>query len=107
MTSITAKTGAILEPIWSDRSPDRPLNGYPCVVSTQVPANLQKGTGTALKALIFGVWSCLLIGEWGTIDILVDPYTGSSSGNVRVRALLDTDINTRYQQAFAVIKDAL
>ena len=103
---VTPKTGAILDPIYDTRTPDRPLNGYPCAVSTQVPANLQKGTGTNLRALIFGVWSSLIIAEWGTIDILVDPYSQSSSGNVRVRALMDTDINTRYQQAFAVVRDA-
>lgn len=102
----TPKTGAILEPIWSDRTPDRPLNGYPCAISTQVPANLSKGTGVNLKALIFGVWSTLIIAEWGTVDIIVNPYVSSQTGNVRVSALMDTDINTRHQQAFSVIKDA-
>ncbi|MFZ9479696.1 MAG: phage major capsid protein, partial [Steroidobacteraceae bacterium] len=60
------------------------LYGYPIVVSQQMPSNLSKGSGSNLSAMIFGVWSELLIGQWSGIDILVDQYTGSNAGTVRV-----------------------
>jgi hypothetical protein len=55
--------------------------------------------------VIFGVWEQLVIGMWGGLDMLIDPYTGSSAGTVRVVALSDIDVQLRYNEAFAVIND--
>jgi len=85
----------ILQPPFSD------LYGYPLSVSQQVPSNLTKGTGTNLSALIFGVWSDLVIGQWSGIDLMVDPYTGSSAATVRVTAFHDCDFAVRYPESFA------
>jgi HK97 family phage major capsid protein len=85
----------ILQPPFSD------LYGYPLTVSQQVPSNLTKGTGTHLSAMIFGVWSDLLIGQWSGIDLMVDPYTGSSAATVRVTAFHDCDFAVRYPESFA------
>ncbi len=81
------------------------LNGYGLGVSNQVPANLTKGTGTALSAMIFGNFNDLVIGQWGVLDILVDPYTGSNKGSVRVVAMQDVDVAVRNAASFAAIKD--
>ncbi len=85
----------ILQPPFSD------LYGYPLTVSQQVPSNLSKGTGSNLSAMIFGVWSDLLIGQWSGIDLMVDPYTGSSAATVRVTAFHDCDFAVRYPESFA------
>ena len=85
----------ILQPPFSD------LYGYPLSVSQQVPSNLTKGTGSNLSALIFGVWSDLVIGQWSGIDLMVDPYTGSSAATVRVTAFHDCDFAVRYPESFA------
>ncbi len=85
----------ILQPPFSD------LYGYPLTVSQQVPSNLTKGTGSNLSAMIFGVWSDLLIGQWSGIDLMVDPYTGSSAATVRVTAFHDCDFAVRYPESFA------
>ena len=77
------------------------LYGERLVVSQQVPSNLTKGTGSNLSALIFGVWSDLLIGQWSGIDLLVDPYTGSNAATVRVTAFHDCDFAVRYPESFA------
>ena len=42
-------------------------------VSNNIPANLTKGTGSNLSAVIYGNFSDLLIGLYGTLEILVDP----------------------------------
>ena len=47
-----------------------------------------------------GVWSQLLMGEWGGMDILIDPYTASSTGTVRVIALKSADFAVRHPESF-------
>jgi HK97 family phage major capsid protein len=59
------------------------------------------------SAIIFGNFDDLIIGQWGGLDVLVDPYTGSSAGTVRVRVLQDVDIAVRHAESFAAMKDAL
>lgn len=91
--------------LWNDES-DRPLAGMPAAVSTQVPNNLSKGTSSGiLSALIYGNWSDLVVAMWSGVDVLIDPYTGSSSGTVRVVALQDADVNVRHPQSFAYSDD--
>jgi HK97 family phage major capsid protein len=76
--------------------------------SNQVPANLTKGTATGtLSAIIGAIWNQLIIAYWTGIDILVDPYTGSSSGTVRIVALQDMDVQPRHPEAFAVVVDMI
>jgi hypothetical protein len=48
-----------------------------------------------------------MIGQWGGLDLLVDPYTGSSAGTVRVVALQDVDVAIRRAASFAIAKDYL
>lgn len=51
--------------------------------------------------LWFGNWAMLVLGMWGSLDILVDPYTSSTSGTVRVVALQAVDFVCRHPEAFA------
>ena len=82
--------------------------GYDAVVSNAVPSNLVKGSsGSVCSAEIFGNWSELLLGMWGGLDVMLDPYTGSSSGTKRVVALQDLDVAVRHVASFAAIKDML
>lgn len=83
------------------------LNGYRVGVSNNVPSTLTKGNSSVCSALIYGDFASLLIGEWGTLDLLVDPYTHSASGTVRVRILQDVDVAVRHAESFAAMKDAL
>lgn len=83
------------------------LAGYQALVSGNVPANLTKGTGSALSAIIFGNWADLLIGQWGPLDLLLDPYTLAASGGMQVRCMLELDIAVRHAESFSIIKDAV
>jgi HK97 family phage major capsid protein len=86
-------------------SNDTPLNGYPALVTNQVSSALAKGAATDLSAMFFGNWADLFVAMWGTLDLLVDPYTGGTAGTVRVIALQDTDIAVRHPQSFAAVLD--
>ncbi|MDE8350210.1 MAG: phage major capsid protein [Acidocella sp.] len=84
------------------------VNGYPVARSNQVPSNLTKGTGTNLSAVIFGNWSDLIIGEWGVLEILPNPYgAGFNSGSIDIRALQSVDVNVRHVASFAAVTDAI
>lgn len=91
--------------IWENG--DTPVNGYRAAVTNAVPSNLTKGTGTNLSAIIFGNFRDLVIGMWGGLDLMVDPYTGSAAGTVRVVALQDVDVAVRYTESFATMVDAV
>ncbi|MEA2708370.1 MAG: hypothetical protein QOF78_971 [Phycisphaerales bacterium] len=88
--------------LWDDNNT---INGYAAHATNQIPSNLTKGSGTSLSAAIFGNFRDVVIGLWSGIDILVDPYTGGTSGNVRVVALQDVDVKLRHAESFAKIVD--
>jgi HK97 family phage major capsid protein len=92
------------ERVWQKGS--EPLNGYRAAVTNAVPSNLAKGAGTNLSALIFGNFADLVIGMWGGLDLMVDPYTHSTTGTVRVTALQDVDVAVRNVESFATMEDA-
>lgn len=92
--------------IWENG--DTPVNGYRAAVTNAVPSNLTKGTSTGVcSAIIFGNFRDLVIGMWGGLDLMVDPYSGSTSGTVRIVALQDVDVAVRYTESFATMVDAL
>lgn len=107
----TLKAAGVLGYI-ADQFPDASgitnYGGIRAGISNQVPSNLTKGTSAGVcSAMISGNWNDLLIGQWGTLDLMVDPYTGSTSGTVRVVALQDVDIAVRHPESFSAMKDAL
>lgn len=90
---------------------DRPMFsalGFPVASTSLVPGNLTKGTGTNLSAVLFGNWGDLLIGEWGVLEILPNPYASGAyeAGAVQIRAMQTVDIAVRHPQSFAVMTDA-
>lgn len=92
--------------VWGDNS--TPLNGYNAVVTNQVSSALTKGSSSGVcSAIFFGNWADLVIGMWGGLDLLVDPYTASTTGSVRVVAMQDIDIAVRHPESFAAMLDAL
>ena len=93
-------------PVWADGN--TPVNGYTAAVTNAVPSNLVKGTsGATASAVIFGDFSSLMIGMWGAVDLMRDPYSNSTTGGVRIVALQDVDVAIRNAESFATMVDAL
>jgi HK97 family phage major capsid protein/HK97 family phage prohead protease len=67
------------------------VNGYQGILSNQVASN----------DLWFGNFADLIIGYFSGLDLMVDPYTNSTSGTVRVVAMQDVDIAVRHPQSFS------
>lgn len=77
--------------------PGNTINGYRAIVSNQVTSG----------DLFFGNFADLLVGMYGGLDILVDPYTSSSTGTVRIRALQTVDVAVRNAVSFAYNNDGV
>lgn len=75
--------------IWE---PGKTVNGY----STEVTNQIQNGD------VFFGNFSDLLIGLWGGLDLIVDPYSNSKSGTLRIVVFQDVDFVLRRLESFVL-----
>ena len=73
--------------IWE---PGNTVNGYATDVSNQI----------ATGDVFFGNWLDLVIAMWGGLELMVDPYSLSTSGGLRLIALQDIDVNLRRVESF-------
>lgn len=75
------------------------LNGYKCLVTTNMASGLQAAKDE--YGAIFANWADYFIGQWGALDLTVDPYTMAGEGQIKliVNAYFDTGI--RRDESFA------
>ncbi len=81
------------------------LLGYKVNSTTNMPDDLTKGSSSTCSALLFGNFNDLIIGEWGNLDVTVDPYSLSTLGATRIASFYDIDIAVRHAESFAAIQD--
>ena len=74
----------------------RELLGYPVVLSEQCPAD----------TVAFLNFRQVLVGLWGGLDLLVDPYSASKSASVVVRAIQSVDTALRQEDGVAAWQDS-
>jgi len=82
-----------------------PIAGYPAAITSLMPSDGTKGTGTALSSAIFAVWSELMIALMSPLDVVADPYSMADSGDVRFVALQEADVNLRHPESFCICTD--
>lgn len=70
---------------------DNEINGYPVLCSSAVVD----------KGVVMGNFSDIVIGQWGGIDLTVDPYTQAANGKVRLVINAYFDAKVRRADAFA------
>lgn len=73
--------------IWE---PGNTVNGYGAEITNQI----------ALGDILFGNWADAIVGFWGGLDMMVDPYSLSKKGAVQVTAFQDTDVVIRRTESF-------
>jgi len=88
--------------VWTDGNT---VAGMPAHVSTAIPSNLTKGSGSNLSAVLVGDFSQLVVAIWGGVDLIVKPWT--AAGDTVVVALADVAVGLRQPAAFAVVRDAI
>lgn len=98
-TFMNATYGA--KPILEGPRADQRMNGRPTHVSNQLPH-----ASASTQHMIFGNWADLVVGQWGMLDLVIDPYTLGTSGGLRLVAMQDVDICVRHPKSFVVVTDA-
>ncbi|WP_430735387.1 phage major capsid protein [Halodesulfovibrio aestuarii] len=68
------------------------VNGYKAITTNHVTDG----------DVFFGNWADMLIGLWGGLDIIADPFTKSTSGVTRITAFQDFDMAIRHPESFCV-----
>ena len=102
LTQVFASTNGT--PVWQGNE----VNGYRAATTNSMPSNLTKGTSSGVcSAIAFGNWSDLIVGMWGGLDLILDPYALATAGGRRIVALQDVDVAVRRAASFAAMLDAL
>lgn len=73
------------------------IGGYDYFASNQVTA----------EEYFFGDWSQVLLGEWGGLEMNVDPYTHSLKGKIRYITFKTCDVAVRHPEAFCYAHDGI
>ena len=81
---------------------DGKVNGYPCFMTNAIPTATFSGTSNCSSA-IFGAWSQVLVGGWGGLQFIVDPYTSKNKGLLEISAIAYHDVLVRHAAAFCAL----
>jgi len=83
------------------------LNGYKVGISNLVSSSLTKGTASTCSAIFLGNWNELVIGQWGGMEILADPYTQATSSILRLVVNIFCDVAVLHGESFSLCADVL
>lgn len=68
-------------------------NGFPALRSTNA-------IKSSTKNIIFGNFNELMVGTWGGLELVVDPYSYSRKGVIGITAFQDIDVQLRHAASF-------
>ena len=69
---------------------DNQVNGYDVHTTTQLAAD----------TILFGDFSSLIVGMWGSLDVVADTSTKAASGGLVLRVFQDADVGVRHIESF-------
>jgi HK97 family phage major capsid protein len=103
----TEKASSTAQFIWTGNNGDTgDINGYKARVSTQVPSTLSKGASSGiLHAMIFGNWEELMIGQWGGVELLINPYTKGKEAIVEFIVNSWWDVAVKHAASFCICNE--
>lgn len=95
----TAKESGFPVYLWEGNRKNGTLCGYPARGSNQVSKTL--GTGSD-HGIVFGSFSQIEFGMFGAIEIIADPYTLATYGQIRLTMFQMADVIVKYPEAFCI-----
>jgi HK97 family phage major capsid protein len=78
-------------PLWEGNVWDGTMVGFPAMASNQMSS----------ATMLFGDWSQVVVGEWGVLEVEVNPFANFQAGIIGVRAISSMDCGLRYAAAFS------
>lgn len=78
-------------PLWNGNVWDGQVSGFPGMSSNQLTA----------ATMIFGDWQETVVGEWGVLEVEVNPYANFVAGIIGVRAIYSMDVGVRRPFAYS------
>jgi len=81
------------------------VNGRKCAITDTIDDTWTANSKSNNTLLIFGNWDSLMIGFWGGIDFLVDPYTYSKLGGYNFVMTQYMDNNIAREEDFGYIEE--
>ena len=78
-------------PLWAGSVLDGQMGGFNATTSTQLTA----------ASMIFGDFSQVVIGEWGMLEIALNPYANFTAAITGIRAIQSVDVGVRQAAAFS------
>ena len=77
--------------LWLGNIWDGSLFGIPAMTSQQMTA----------ATMLFGDWQEVVVGEWGVLEVEVNPYASFAAGIIGIRAFYTMDVAMRLPAAFS------
>lgn len=77
--------------LWSGSVLDGSIEGFRATTSTQLTA----------ASMIFGDFSQVVLGEWGMLEIALNPYASFTAAITGIRAIQSVDVGVRQAAAFS------
>lgn len=78
-------------PLWEGNLLDGRVSGFRAVSTLQLTA----------ASMIFGDFSQVIIGDWGMLEIAMNPYANFQAAITGIRAIQTVDVGIRYAAAFS------
>ena len=76
------------------------INGYRAFRTTNMPTEV--GSESDGSGIVFGNWFDYFVGQWGAIDMTVDPYTQANRGLVRIVVNSYWDMGKIRDESFSI-----
>ncbi len=85
------KVASTWSPIWEGNILDGNVDGFKAASTLQLTA----------ASMIFGDFSQVVIGEWGMLELALNPYANFAAAISGIRAIQTVDVGVRYAGAFS------
>lgn len=85
------KFSSTASPLWEGNIWDGSMCGFPAMSSNQMAA----------ATMLYGDWSKVVVGEWGVLEVSVNPFANFQAGIIGIRAMYSMDVGLRYAGAFS------
>jgi HK97 family phage major capsid protein len=95
-------------PLWEGNFSEGSVLGYKSSTTNQISKTMLGliDTGSTQHGIIFGNWAELLIGLFGALDLLLDPYTAADKQIIKVHSYQMADVVAKHAESFCVSSGA-